>query len=221
MEFNNMQKEPIESYKTQSHNVSDEPEADFSDSSSKVGETKNASVRLSGAARKRLRLMMAKGMSFEKAKAIEVKKHMSYKAVIGKNCEDVGPSQQKNKRSRTERSTPDNDHAKRGSASTRNESSFKASEKTSTYTRNQDAVKEVVPQTKVAILHKDHPEAKLEDDNVAEIRKALVTEIKKIPEGGPIIQLSTIVRREGWISITCHNKETLEWIMHVGMEIKP
>lgn len=81
-------------------------------------------------------------------------------------------------------------------------------------------VSEVKTSYKAAISHALHPETTLTDDEIILIKSALINELdKKLVVEGVIPQFVTSTPRFGFLSITCYNNETLEWIK--TLELSP
>lgn len=76
--------------------------------------------------------------------------------------------------------------------------------------------REAFLQTKVAILHSNHPDESLREEGVNEIIDAIVDAMDKRGKTGSPLQFVTHAKKEGWLSITCNGKETLEWIIDIA-----
>ncbi|XP_036346670.1 tyramine/octopamine receptor-like [Rhagoletis pomonella] len=67
---------------------------------------------------------------------------------------------------------------------------------------------------KVAITNAKHPDAKLSEEEISLIR-SLLAEMDKAKNLNVSLGFISSVVRDGWLSLTCHNKETRGWLVAV------
>ena len=165
---------------------------------------KRQRVKLSGAARRRLKWLMKKGLAFEEAR---------------EKCQEPVPEKGRSKRPRSEDTTPESAKAEkrvRKSVGERSEATLEPKPSTSTApTLN---FKEALTKLKVGIFHSNYPEEYLNKDQMMTIQEEILVRVND----GPVSpKFSGLSLRPGWLCITCDNKDTAEWLIGVTGSIKP
>lgn len=172
----------------------------------------SAPTKLTGAQKRKIQRRVALGIPYQQARREEEERYRLWKLEQATNVTNTHTT----KRIRSDGSSPDLP-SKMMLDNNRDKVPMTPKVKT-VNTVNTISYKEAISQTRVAILHADHPEAKLSEEDMSKIRKTMSTKVKSAPEDGGKIQLTTIAKNEGWLSITCGNKGTAEWIISLGKE---
>ncbi|KAL1447930.1 hypothetical protein WDU94_000622 [Cyamophila willieti] len=73
---------------------------------------------------------------------------------------------------------------------------------------------------KVGVLLENYPEENLSNDQMATIQKEILEKIAE-KEGAPYPQFSGTAYRPGWLSITCDNSATSDWLKSIIGGLKP
>lgn len=53
--------------------------------------------------------------------------------------------------------------------------------------------------TRVAVVHKDHPDQLLSKDQLNDLEESIMTTYEKVPYGGPQVRFSKCKRRAGYL----------------------
>ncbi|XP_045473776.1 uncharacterized protein LOC123680114 [Harmonia axyridis] len=170
--------------------------------------------RLSGAARKRMKFLIREGMAPDEARK--------------ESSKPIGPrpaTGQVTKRNRSEDSAPKGEEPKREKHET-----SKVSQSSGASTSGASkAPAQIMPTNsqvaaglKVSIMDKKYPEVILKMDQLKAIKKAIVKEIMALDKEDsikPNFQKSHM--RRGWLSLTCSDEDTFEWLKSIQPKLKP
>ncbi|KAI5748038.1 hypothetical protein M8J77_021180 [Diaphorina citri] len=168
---------------------------------------------LSGAARKRFKWLIKQGLSAKEARSKAMEK-IPETAIANK------------KRARSADSTPEE---KGGKQSEQKRQKVHIASPKST-----PVGLEVVPESsaattsfanalrsiKVGVLAERYPEENLTNEQMVAIQAQILEKISE-KEGGPDPQFSGIAHRPGWLSITCDDEATSQWLKSIIGEVKP
>lgn len=168
---------------------------------------------LSGAARKRFKWLIKQGLSAKEARSKAMEK-VPETAIANK------------KRARSADSTPEE---KGGKQSEQKRQKVHIASPKST-----PVGLEVVPESsaattsfanalrsiKVGVLAERYPEENLTNEQMVAIQAQILEKISE-KEGGPDPQFSGIAHRPGWLSITCDDEATSQWLKSIIGEVKP
>uniref|UniRef100_A0A8D9A7T3 DUF4780 domain-containing protein n=1 Tax=Cacopsylla melanoneura TaxID=428564 RepID=A0A8D9A7T3_9HEMI len=169
---------------------------------------------LSGAARKRFKWLLKQGLGVTEARA----------KALEKLPDETRTSK---KRGRSEDSTPE---AAKGEKLTeqKRQKVLIPSQKPSS--EGHEGVPETsqaphsfanaLKSTKVGVLLQNYPEDNLTNDQMANIQSQILDKIAE-KEGAPYPQFSGTAYRPGWLSITCDNSATVDWLKSIIGGIQP
>ncbi|XP_036328425.1 uncharacterized protein LOC118740822 [Rhagoletis pomonella] len=68
---------------------------------------------------------------------------------------------------------------------------------------------------KIAIAPQKYPEVKFTDEEIMKIKKSLLAEIDETEDLPAGIGFTSSVSEDGWLSLTCQNAQTKDWLMSV------
>ncbi|XP_045477324.1 uncharacterized protein LOC123682631 [Harmonia axyridis] len=165
--------------------------------------------RLSGAARKRMKFLIKKGMAPDEARK-EALKPIGPRQTIGHGT----------KRKRSEYSTPKGKEPERAKhkaskASQSSGASKAPAQIVSTYSQ-------VAAGLKVGIMDKKYPEVILEMDQLKAIEEAILEEIMALGKEESIKpKFQQSLMEPGWLCLTCSDKATVEWLRSIQPKLKP
>lgn len=160
---------------------------------------KTKRVRLSGAARKRMKFFIQKGETADKARELALK--------------GGRPPNKATKRIRSDGSTPDARDTKRAKTTEGSAAPAKGAK---------PSFSQVLTGVKIGIMHSSYPEVLLKMEELEAIQEAILDKIVEIGKGAAIKpQFHQIHKRPGWLGITCTDKATAEWMKGLQDELQP
>ncbi|XP_055386149.1 uncharacterized protein LOC129615105 [Condylostylus longicornis] len=175
-------------------------------------DTRNRKHHFSGASKRRIAVYIRDGMSPQEAREYEKKRLENLKKCMA----EATPSHPQ-KRERSEGIAPNSGILKR--MTTEDSVQNRTSRNTSQTYPTKPPHRDPTTQTKVAIAHGLHPDHKLSEFQMGKIKVAIMDEMDKLKDLHP--QFTAASERDGWISVTCNNKSTKDWVTSVCSKIKP
>ncbi|XP_037933889.1 uncharacterized protein LOC119684008 [Teleopsis dalmanni] len=179
-------------------------------------ETRKKAEYFTGAQKRRIKAMIRDGLDLETAKQKERERYSLYKASLAAEGESDRPST--SKRCRSNNTSPEETQRPQPKKP-------KATQHTSSSTGNQlkptPSYRDVANACKVAIAHEKYPEVNLTGDQMELIKSKLLEEIDKLPKHNSVYGFITSVNRDGWLSLTCCNGETRNWLTTCVPKLKP
>lgn len=159
-------------------------------------------TKLSGAARKRLKRLLAEGMEYEEART--------------KALQSANPTTPAKKRPRSDGNTPDNTPAKRARNPVEQSAKREVSPKVGAATYSQ-----VASVTRMAVLLESFPEDLLTTAQLDQVKQAIRNEIwKGTHEGGPP-SFQDCLYRTGYLVFLCKDQVTTDWMRSTIPNISP
>ena len=179
-------------------NDSDMPKAMDQDSETH----KKHRTKLSGAARKRFRMLRAANMSAKEASVECLKPWKDIKSLTRQST-PIPVDQRASKRTRSEEESP-GEHSKKA-PKIHPEEGIKPN------------FREVVGSSRVGIKN----ESPMEEDQMQLVHRSLLTLIKNITVRGSGPKFLGFTHRPGWILITCENQKSQDWLVGEIPNLKP
>lgn len=169
--------------------------------------TKDQKVRLSGAARKRMRFLIKSGVTPEEARQKALKPMpKAPKTSTGKVAEATKAS----KRPRSEGSTPEVNPTK------------KVKRQAVPMTGRKIAYSQAAKGIKMGITARNYPEELLTTEQMAAVQEAIMDKVREQgKKGSTKPHFYQAQQRPGWLAITCADEPTAEWLGGLGAALKP
>lgn len=190
--------------------------------------------RFTGASQRRIRKLIRDGMTPDEARDMEAERYDLWKAEQEKQKADLNKPADSKKRPRSDGSTPEKPGKKSANSGTNESSSTttnqvlnpnQAGTSQSTILNSEKpgtiSYRDVAAHCKVAIMHAHHPCETLREEEIKKIKRAIADELDKVEADGPVLQFVANARRDGWLSVTCNNKETKDWMIKIGSTMQP
>ncbi|KAI5697795.1 uncharacterized protein LOC103519356 [Diaphorina citri] len=169
-------------------------------------------TKLSGAGRKRFKWLIKQGLDAKEARSKALEK-LPDDAKVNKRrvCSEDSTLEQKGKKQFEQKS-----QAVQIASQKPISVGSEAVPESSATTSFTNALKSM----KVGVFSEKYPKEILTNEQMAAIQDQILEKITE-KEGGPDPQFSGISHRPGWLSITCDNEATLQWLKSIIGEVKP
>lgn len=193
--------------------------------------------RLNGAAKKRLKYLLAKGHTLEEARVLAEKPYRTPYTDQGKRRRNVDPNGSNNSDSNPRKKVArqvEKGHPVKSSVQDRLNKSRDCSNQTSSpagtsglnattdsHNRNKPSFRDALESARIGIVPYDYPNVELTTEQMIAVQKAILKDVALQRKHKIKPKFGNCMFRLGHMIITCKNQETVKWLKAIVPKIRP